>query len=113
MLIAASKDNAHDLVRQVVELTDVARQFLDARFADFDKDRDGVLSRAELDEMYSTSPSRSALLSPRCLQLAAPFQPILWRCRQHRAHSTLSLCDAAPGVPPATFGAGRICKQGC
>ncbi|CAK0731768.1 hypothetical protein CVIRNUC_000040 [Coccomyxa viridis] len=44
---------------QVVELTGVARQFLDARFADFDKDRDGFLSQSELDEMYSTSPSRS------------------------------------------------------
>ena len=60
MLIVASHNNVHDMALQVVELTGVARQFLDARFADFDKDRDGILSQTELDEMYSTSPSRSA-----------------------------------------------------
>ena len=63
MLMAILMSNACDMVCQVVELTDVARQFLDARFSDFDRDRDGVLSQAELDEMYSTSPSRSAPLS--------------------------------------------------
>lgn len=43
---------------QVVELTEVAVEFLSARFDEFDKDRDGILSSAEQDDMYSTSPSR-------------------------------------------------------
>ena len=43
---------------QVVELTEVAVEFLSARFEEFDKDRDGILSPAEQDDMYSTSPSR-------------------------------------------------------
>ena len=43
---------------QVVELTEDAKEFLNARFEEFDKDRDGVLSPAEQDDMYSTAPSR-------------------------------------------------------
>ena len=43
---------------QVVELTEVAKEFLAARFEEFDKDKDGVLSPAEQDDMHSTSPSR-------------------------------------------------------
>ena len=68
--MAILMSNACDMACQVVELTDVARQFLDARFSDFDRDRDGVLSQAELDEVYSTSPSRSAPLSSQPQQLA-------------------------------------------
>ena len=41
-----------------MELTEDAKKFLSARFEEFDKDRDGVLSSAEQDDMYSTSPSR-------------------------------------------------------
>ena len=42
----------------MVELTEAARDFLNARFKEFDRDKDGSLSAAELDDMYSTSPSR-------------------------------------------------------
>ena len=48
------------LIAQVVELTDFAKEFLNARFTEFDKDKDGILSPSEQDDMYSTSPSRSA-----------------------------------------------------
>ena len=43
---------------QVVELTEVAKEFLRVRFEEFDRDKDGILSPAEQDDMYSTSPSR-------------------------------------------------------
>ncbi|CAL5224037.1 g6659 [Coccomyxa viridis] len=44
---------------QVVELTEVAKDFLSACFEEFDMDNDRILSPAEQDVMYSTSPSRS------------------------------------------------------
>ncbi len=43
---------------QVVELTEVAKEFLRVRFEEFDRDKDEILSPAEQDDMFSTSPSR-------------------------------------------------------
>lgn len=43
---------------QVVELTREGVAFLQQRFSDFDRDRDGRLSRSEQDDMFSCAPSR-------------------------------------------------------
>ena len=61
---------------QVVELTEVAKEFLSARFEEFDLDKDGILSPAEQDVMYSTSPSRCAGLE------LTSCKAVL--CRNHR-----------------------------
>lgn len=47
---------------QVVELAPAGLAFLEAAFAEHDRDGDGVLSPAEQDDMFSTAPSRRALL---------------------------------------------------
>jgi Ca2+-binding EF-hand superfamily protein len=44
----------------VVELTKEGIDFFEQRFEEFDRDKDGCLSTAEQDEMFSTAPCRSA-----------------------------------------------------
>ncbi len=46
---------------QVVELTREGVEFLEQRFAQFDKDGDGRLSPAEQDDMFACAPSRCML----------------------------------------------------
>jgi hypothetical protein len=42
---------------QVVELTDAGKDFLRGAFRRADRDRDGALSAAEQDDMWSTAPA--------------------------------------------------------
>ena len=114
MLIAASKDNACDMVCQVVELTDVARQFLDARFSDFDRDKDGVLSQAELDEIYSTSPSRSAAchLGISSWQHPPPSYPDAAIDSVTAALCLSVMHPLASHLPEVPVGEGGVCSIG-
>ena len=50
-------DGSVDLSPQVVELTDAGRDFLRSAFKRADRDRDGALSAAEQDDMWSTAPA--------------------------------------------------------
>lgn len=53
----------------MVELAPKAKQFLRAAFVAADVDRDELLSPAELDELFSTAPSKCAQLSTPSLRL--------------------------------------------
>ena len=67
---------------QVIEVTDAGRQFLLGRFAQFDRNKDGMLSTAEQDEMFSTAPSRWANHSrPREQASAGSLRRPDCRCR--------------------------------
>eukprot|EP00735_Rhodelphis_limneticus_P011130 TRINITY_DN4188_c0_g1::TRINITY_DN4188_c0_g1_i1::g.2102::m.2102 TRINITY_DN4188_c0_g1::TRINITY_DN4188_c0_g1_i1::g.2102 ORF type:complete len:646 (+),score=151.71,sp/P0CO78/GEM1_CRYNJ/37.11/4e-139,Miro/PF08477.8/5.3e-20,Miro/PF08477.8/0.00085,EF_assoc_2/PF08356.7/1.8e-26,EF_assoc_2/PF08356.7/4.3e+03,Ras/PF00071.17/3.2e-20,Ras/PF00071.17/2.5,EF_assoc_1/PF08355.7/3e-14,EF-hand_1/PF00036.27/0.00013,EF-hand_1/PF00036.27/0.048,EF-hand_5/PF13202.1/0.00062,EF-hand_5/PF13202.1/0.15,EF-hand_7/PF13499.1/3.8e len=50
------KPNVSRMHDQALELSDPARTFLTEIFHDNDRDRDGMLSASELDELFSTSP---------------------------------------------------------
>lgn len=49
-------DHAHRLL-QVVELTDAGKDFLRRAFKRADRNRDGALSAAEQEDMWSTAPA--------------------------------------------------------
>ena len=46
------------MAEQVVELTREGVEFLEQRFAQYDKDADGQLSPSEQDDMFACAPSR-------------------------------------------------------
>ncbi len=60
---------------QVVELTREGVAFLQQRFRDFDKDRDGRLSRSEQDDMFACAPLRWPQFPPFKFLILAPRAP--------------------------------------
>ena len=80
---------------QIVELTEDAKEFPSACFKEFDKDRDGVLSPAEEDDIYSCHrPGKSTVRAPMCGITAVG-------CRVHH-------CINAPCLSKVTDTAGVI-----
>jgi hypothetical protein len=53
----SSYQRQHGAPAQVVELTEAGKDFLRSAFRRADRDRDGALSAAEQDDMWSTAPA--------------------------------------------------------
>ncbi|EIE18377.1 hypothetical protein COCSUDRAFT_38657 [Coccomyxa subellipsoidea C-169] len=83
---------------QVVELTREGVDFLEQRFAQFDKDGDGRLSPAEQDDMFACAPSRRGFLSRWAFTTAVDPRATLEHCLLlgHRGDPAPLFCISRP-----------------